>query len=110
MRKLLCAFPQNKEEVELTLMALGLFFRTLREKDYSYRPNPRFEDDLFEHMIRFSDDEGYVILLTDQPELRRKNNDSWEHSLYQKILKRFSEKYFGNPELRKMIEMHYLQE
>lgn len=104
MGSLLRNYADRQRELALTVEALGVFFRTLREHDVSYKPNIRFREFVFEHMLRFGWGEGYRILLTDNPSF----TDGYSsYGVHRDILRQIKRVTSGNEELTALVNREY---
>ncbi|MDI6722741.1 MAG: hypothetical protein QMD97_04220 [Candidatus Aenigmarchaeota archaeon] len=104
MDSLLRNYAGRRKELELTVEALGVFFRTLREHDVSYEPNIMSNDNVFEHMLRFGSDEKYIILLTDIPIFRRRYSP---YGIHRDILRELKGAASRNEELTALVNREY---
>ncbi len=101
--------PETKEELEASLNALGEFCRVLREKNISYYSNIRDRRKVLEHLIRFQNDTGYILLATDCPNFENGNDNDDENGFMVSSLKylfRFSSSTL-HPIIREKIEEGY---
>lgn len=101
---LLSDCSNRQRELELTVEALGAFFRSLREHNATYEPNITFRNFVFEHMLRFGSQGGYRILLTDDPSFREGYSP---YGIHREVLRQLKGVTSGNEGLRTIINREY---
>jgi len=95
-------------EPELTVRALGRLFGKLREKNADYIPNIKGRRGIFEHMIRFKRDDGYEILITDNPFFTKPNDNYNVNGAQAKVLEKLNKMTAGNDSLKQKLWKEYI--